>query len=331
VTNEADTVNPRAFTPAELIDCSVCFRPNPPNRSNCLYCGSVLSGTAATAIALRKGERLQSEITAKDTSYIVVISIRSELNEAQFSKVAELTGSAESEIRRALQAARMAPLCSTRTAEDAEVICTELRSCDLDASIIAEQQLDLDSAPAELRALEMSEQALTAICQRGERRISANWTDVTLFVAGHLHFSKVEVEQKGKNKQSKIVAERRLSSDEAVLDIYLRKDEAPWRIKSSSFDFSCLGEQKTITAFENFATLTWVLRQHATQAQFNDDYVRLRPVLERVWPAEEDQQPTQRRRAGWREVEASVTHSSNEAEFNHYSGVVRFMSQSDAQ
>ena len=194
-------------------------------------------------------------------------------------------------------------------------------------TIISEQHLDLESPPIDIRALEICDESVTAFGRRGEPQLTMPWPDVTLVVMGHLHFSTVEVEQKRKRNQRKIVAERRLSTDEAVLDIYRQNEIVAWRIKSNSFDFSCLREQKAVTAFDNFASLIKLLLQHANSADFNDDYVRLRPLLDGIWPTENSEQPPQRRRAGWRELEATVSHTSNEEQFNWYSRVLRVLSE----
>ena len=175
--------------------------------------------------------------------------------------------------------------------------------------------------------MEIGEELVTAIGPRGQRQSPVSWSDLSLIVVGHLHFISLEVEQKPKKSYRKVVAERRLSTDEAVLDIYRRNETSAWRIKSSSFDFSCLGDRKAITAFENFTNLIEVAQQRANGADFNDDYVRLRPLLDMIWPVEDSEQPRQRRRAGWRELEATVTHTHNTAQFDIYSRLLQKLSE----
>ena len=322
--NEPSSANPRGFSAAELINCAACLRPNPPNRVNCLYCGFALSG--AEAIEQYQDQAVKRAKTDNAT-HIVVASRRSDPDENQISKAAALVGIGTPEFGRVVEAARVIPICRTPALADAEAVRGKLTSPGFEPIIISEQHLDLESPPIDIRALEMCDESVSAFGTRGEPALSAPWQDVTLVVMGHLHFSTVEVEQRGKRNQRKIVAERRLSTDEAVLDIYYRHGAVPWRIKGNSFDFSCLREQKAITAFDNFVSLIKLLRQHAKCADFNDDYVRLRRLLDKIWPTENSEQPPQRRRAGWREIEATASHSSNEAQFNCYSRLLRLLSE----
>ena len=75
-----------------------------------------------------------------------------------------------------------------------------------------------------------------------------------------------------------------------------------------------------MTAFENFTGLLNLLRARAPNAEFDDSYVRLRPVLENVCPLEPQTRKGEWRRSGAGKVDvATVTTTDNEAQFNCYS------------
>jgi hypothetical protein len=86
-----------------------------------------------------------------------------------------------------------------------------------------------------------------------------------------------------------------------------------------------LGEDKAITAFENFAALVEVLRRRAGNAEFDDSFLRLRSVLNKVWPVEEGCVRTENRRTAMRRYEARVVNSDNEAQVTRYSRLVNFL------
>jgi hypothetical protein len=159
------------------------------------------------------------------------------------------------------------------------------------------------------------------ICRYGAGNISVKWSDLILLVAGRLHVTTVEVQQKrGKNKK---LGERQFSTDETVLDVYVRDDEAGCRIRSGSFDFSCLGEAKALTTFENFSALVDLFRARASAAAFDNSYLALRPILEKIWPMGELTQVVDRLGAGAHGVEATSTISRNETQFTRYSRLRR--------
>jgi hypothetical protein len=95
-----------------------------------------------------------------------------------------------------------------------------------------------------------------------------------------------------------------------------------------NFDFSCLGKEKSITAFQNFAVLTNLLRARAVNAMFDEAYNRSRSILAKMWPAEEPENRTERRR----DFHASVrtTTSDNLSQFTRYSRLRRLLKQRDA-
>jgi hypothetical protein len=267
----------------------------------------------------------QTQSEPESSDHFLVCFGRQHFDEAKLEKVSAAVGVAPSELSTALKVARVVPLVAAATLQNAEATLNELKSFGVDSLIISEQELALDSPAHETRALEFRDDALAIVGPHGRGRIDAAWNSVRLIVIGRLHFATVEVEQKPKKSQSKLFEERQLSRDEAVLDIYLGNENIAWRVMSNSFDYSCLGEEKDVTAFKNFATLIQSLRKRAADAEFNDDYVRLRAILDKIWPIENSEQPRERRRSGWRELEASVTHASNEAQFERYSRVLRWV------
>jgi hypothetical protein len=136
--------------------------------------------------------------------------------------------------------------------------------------------------------------------------------------------NRVEIEERQRRGRKQMVDTRELFADESVLDFYAKDDVAGCRIIASNFDFSCLGSAKTMTAFVNIKALLDLLRRRAVNAEFDEGYVRLRPVLTTVWPVEPQTRRGEWRRSGAGKVDvATVTTTDNEAQFTRYSRLRR--------
>jgi hypothetical protein len=313
---EASPQERRAFAASELVNCPGCLRPNAPNRSACLYCGHALEQNEPA-----KQVAVETAVAIPATEEIVhVVVLGSEFKGAAFAELARISNLPPSDLSRALELEGATPICATDP-DTAKTIGDRLRTLGLQAVTVADQQLKLDISPREVRTIEFDEHGVSMICRYGAGNISLNWTDLILLVAGRLHVTTVEVQQKrGKNKK---LGEQQFSTDEAVLDVYVRDDEPGCRIRSGSFDFSCLGEAKALTAFENFRALVDLFQARASTAAFDNSYSGLRPFLEKIWPMEELTQVVDRLRAGAHGVEATSTISGNERQFTRYSRLRR--------
>jgi hypothetical protein len=152
------------------------------------------------------------------------------------------------------------------------------------------------------------------------------WKDVLSIVTGRLLETRAEVEERRRRGRTQPVDARSLYADDLVLDVYFTNDETGWRIIAGNFDFSCLGSAKKITAVENFGSLTKLLRERASLAEFDDSYVRVRQLLAAVWPLE-----TETKKGGWRRSGAgkldtsTVTTTGNASQFTRYSRLRRWL------
>lgn len=270
-------------------------------------------------------------IEAEEVVHVVAVTARSNGSEVS-AEIAQLLNLAPSELS-SLLSGSVAPLYATTATNQAEVISEKLRNAGIEPLTISGGQLNLATPPRQIAALAMDNDALTASVRRTGERVSVPWNDVVLIVLGRLYFTTTEVEQK-RNKSNQVLDERQLTSDDAVLDIYSRADETGWRIRAGSFDFSCLGAEKKPIAFENFHALIDLLQRNAAHAVCDDGYVRIRVVLNKVWPLEARVGASERRRTLTRDVRATATISDNELQFTRYSRLLRFLApqlQDDAQ
>lgn len=317
--NTSESTQPRAFAATEMVACPACSRANPPTRSNCLYCGAEL-GIAETTSSVATAPHHEQE--SENLLHVVAVMALNDGHAHAGADVGELLSLSTLEFK-ALLSRRVAPLLSTTMAARAQSTSEKLNAAGLGTIIVSDQQLNLETTPKEISALQVVDDSLIASVRRNGENVSVRSEDVALIVLGRFYSTTTEVEQKG-NKSKQVIAERHLTSDEAVLDFYSWDDEIGCRIRAGSFDFSCLGAEKKVTAFENFGALTDLLRRKAENAVFDDSYVQLRGALNKIWPPEPRASTTERRRTLTRAINATATKRDNELQFTRYSRLLRF-------
>ncbi len=318
----------RAFTASEMVQCPGCSRANPPNRSNCLYCGYGLGIDPQSSQALAPVSTSQASQPEQGSLTHILIKHR-ELAEPALANLAQVSGLTIRELEVLLAASDDAmPVCAVDVSR-ADLMRQRLVSAGVEILTVDDEQLNLDLEPKDLRGLESTEHSLIALSRRGGQRIEVSWNDVMLIVVGRLHVTTVEIEQKKSGGRKRVLGEREIATDEALMDIYIQNDEAGWRVRSNSFDFSCLGKTKSITTFANFSALTDFFRRGAVNAEVDDAYNRLRSIFAKMWPAEEPEGKTERRRAGARNFHAMITTTDNLKQFTRYSRLRRFLTQSN--
>jgi hypothetical protein len=324
----------RAFAATEMIQCPGCSRANPPTRNNCLYCGFALEGSNATGLvpstpSSPKALQLASSLLKSEPergSLFHVVVLNPNAATTSLADLAAMSNLTTAELETLLSSSSNGvPLCASEDSAEAELLSRRLLSSGVETIVLADEQLCLESPPGDLRAFEFSEDSLIGVLRRGHEKAKAKYQDITLIVVGRLHSNTVEVEEKRSGGRRRKLSERQLSTDEAVLDIYVQNDNLGCRVRSNNFDFSCLGVQKSITAFQNFAALTEMLRDRAAEADFDHSYNRLRSILTKVWPVEARAALTERRRAGARAFHATITSTDNLDEFTRYSRLRRFL------
>ncbi len=151
-------------------------------------------------------------------------------------------------------------------------------------------------------------------------RISMKWDELILIVTGRWLVTRVEIETRRGRSREKPLGSRALSSDEPMMDLYSRFGEIGIRIYSSSFDYSCLGPEKSVTALENFAKLLNLLGRRALKVEIDETYHSLKAVMGSIWPFESQTTKGYSRRSGAGKVDVStVTTLDNENQFHRYS------------
>ena len=320
---------PQSFAPAEMITCDECLRTNPPTRTNCLYCGAVLpAGRNPTNAGSRAEPIAESKVSASGSSGFYVVLAPGQgraLTELSLTETAAVLDLKPAEVQIGVGSGRQVPLARTATIDQAKAIAGRLALLGVGVNIFREDTLRLDLPITKIRALEFTDTGWAATLPTGAG-ISREWDDLVLIVTGRLVVRRMEIEERQRRGGPKPLDSRELFSDEPLMDLYTRSDEVSFRILSSSFDFSCLGGEKSVTAFENFTKLVSLLGQRAPKVEVDDTYRSLRAVLGNIWPLEPQTSKGELRRSGAGKVDVStVTTLDNEIQFNRYSRLRQYV------
>jgi hypothetical protein len=311
---------PKSFAAEEMITCAECLRANAPTRQACMYCGAALATTAAQMEVSPLVTANQQTISSGEGSYVVLIPHETgQIEESTVSQLASWLQVRATELQNALSAGAPLPLQLAKSADDAGKFADDARALGLNVVTVSESELNRDSSFRKIRALEICDDSLTGLSVTSGEKFAAAWNDIVLIVSGRLIATQLEVQEKRRGRQEPSDG-RQISSDESVLDIWMRSDNTAWRIFVNSFDFSCLGSMKRLTAFENAKALLQIFRERAADAQINESYARMRPTLANVWPLEKQTRDSQLRHTGvGRRDFATVTTTDNQTQFNNYS------------
>jgi hypothetical protein len=220
------------------------------------------------------------------------------------------------------------PLARTATRDEADLVLERLRELGLETMTIGDVEMGVgDGYVSRIRSLALSNDGLTVLQEGLLEGEHLSWSDVLLLVIGRLHLKRVELEERKSYKpEAEIISSSQFFADQAVVDIYSSTHAQTWRISANSFDFSCLGSEKSLITSENMNRLVQLLVARATNAEADDSYSKLRQILEPVWSCEQEVEAD-----GWRRSApgkyslSNVTTKSNEGQFTSYSRLRYFL------
>ncbi len=286
----------------------------------CMYCGAELATTTAPTEVSSLVASHEQTASSADGSYVVLIPDEIDrIEESTVTQLASLLQAKPTELQNALGAGGPLPLQLAKTADAAGKLADDARALGLNVVTVSETELNSDSSFRKVRALEMSDHSLTGLSVTSGEKFAAAWNDIVLIVGGRLITTQLEVKEQRRARQEPSDGWQ-ISSEESVIDIWMRSNGDAWRIFVNTFDFSCLGSMKSLTAFENAKALLQIFRERAASAQINESYARMRPMLVSVWPLEKKTRNSQLRHKGLgRRDITTVTTTDNETQFNNYS------------
>ncbi len=313
------------FTTNQMISCEACGRSNAPTRLACLYCGTTMKIAEENA-ALARPVLRRLENWEKGWNVFYLPGETADFDELKLAQTAAFLRLERAEFDKILEANHILPVAQAESEAEASVVEKHLQANGFKTALVADEALETTVLPRRVRSMEIGDNHLSLhLLGKSEEAVQVLFADFELIIVGAIFERQVENRERRKKEDSFEVKEsREISSDESLLDFYVKNDTAGYRISAKNFDFSCLGAEKKLLARENFGILLEKLKEKAPTAAFDDSYKRLRGALNPVWP------PDQRNESlGWQHegigkisIDNRMT-VNNAAQFLRYSRMLR--------
>ncbi len=305
-----------SFDPAELIACGGCGRKNPPNRLNCLYCARELDVNIADGNLIKPVLR---KLELWERGYNLIV--RERVSDMPVDKIAMLLSAEPAEVAQILDAGVPLPIVRVESEKEAGLLQSRLGALGLGCSIIPDADLAPDKPPIRLRKIEFRDSGFGLHDFNTSSVTFIDKIDLAILVPGTITTARVDsLEKKRRGGKTKLLDEVTTTADGSVLDIYTRQNNSGYRAHLTGFDFSCLGEDKSLLAVENIQNLAFALKRSAPNVVLVQNYAEMRRALSSVWEVESRKDPQGLQRSGFGKLEfGSVASSNNLDQFTKYS------------
>jgi hypothetical protein len=315
------TADDPRFASDRMVTCGSCSRTSPPNRTSCLYCGDPLDIGSIDASEARIN--FQQPEPWED-GFSLVYSGALQPGGPVIESAAEMLHLDIEQMRKLLASRTPVPLVYLRTLADAGLLGSRLSAIGFDCAIVGDDLLQVRTLPTRLRSVAFENDRMLVVDFNTGKETAVNKQDPILIVAGSIIKTSTEVQGKLSKRTMKAIDETMSITDEPVLDIYPPSDVYGFRIRSSGFDFSSLGDQMTRFTGENLSKLTGRLREFFADARFIDGYPELVQMLAPIWPPDEIRQSSRVTRGTFGGVrKQSLTILDNTAQFTRFSRLQR--------
>ena len=267
----------------EMVACPGCGRLSPPDRVACLYCGRELPLTEVSrGVApkhLRRPEGWENGFNVIFVSAAEGVNVNPQV-------LSEALSLHEETVTKIIDLGGPLPVFRAATETDAERVSSYLRSNGLSCEVVADELLAADTLPRRVRRVDFLNDSIRLTLFNTGEIVEASRENIGLFVTGAIVETKTETSEKRKRGKSEVLDQAELSSDETVIDIYLRDEAIGFRVAAAGFDFSGLRERKTLLAVNNMKLLAEELFRVAPEAK-RANYFECDAVLNKVWEIEE--------------------------------------------
>ena len=317
------TVDDSRFASDELIACESCKRSNPPTRTSCLYCGASFKAVEVrTDVAKINYQRPESW----EEGYSLIYTGENEIGNDIMMSAASLLRLDTDVVGNTISLGVPVPLICLRSLPDADLLAARLSQIGFECALVGDDLLQPQVLPTRIRSMNLKNETIDLEDFNSSKVTSVQSEEPVLLVAGSLVKTATETSGKISKRNFKTNDEALSVSDEPVLDIYPANDVYGFRIRSSGFDFSCLGERMKPFAGENMTCLVSELRTRFKSARFVDAFNTVAPFIGPVWAVDEIRQSSDVTRGPLGGVhKRSVTVLDNTSQFTKFSRLMRHL------
>src|SRR5262245_10991987 len=301
----------------DVTECPRCTRRTPVARGECIYCGESLPFFRITSAPP------QRNIDCSERAFNTVLEPSfSRANEGVFAALASALEIERSLAEAIVTAGKPVPLARSHTRAEAEMITALVRTCGLRAVVIDDAEFQLARELVRAKRLNLDSGNITFRHSGGNTTVSKD--QIRLLVIGELQSTSIDyTEAIGgvRAKSGNLLDSAEYRSGETLLDIYSTRLENSFRVQSDAFDYSGLISPLSFRAELNFKSALTALRGALPRAQFDEDFLKMRVLLERAWPgrSKNESRGIKRTGLGFRAVAHASVISSSRDQFDRYS------------
>ena len=312
--------------PADLTLCPKCGRHNAPTLLKCLYCGANLNLNVEQTAGLKPRLR-KIEAWEKAFNLIYLADENKKFDEKNLAEISRMTRLEEETLKRIFKTGKSLPVARAESLAEAEIVKERLSEANIETFILSDQDLAFDKLPKRLRGLEFNDDFLSLRLFNVEETVKIKREDLALIVAGAVFHKQIESVEKRKGKdEKKLLDTTETASDEMLIDIYANDDRIGFRIEQKGFNFSCLGDDKTMLAGQNIKLLIEKLKEFAPNTKVSDDYLKVREFLGEIWEVEHRKDSQGLKRQGFGKFDfTKLATSNNLGQFTKYSRLQKRM------
>ncbi len=302
------------FRAQELVQCGKCSKMNSPLAAACLYCGAAIA-SASKLVGGQLSEFRPLEEWEKGYN-VVVRSIEKEEGPRALANLVGLDLEGAGEL--ALGGLPLARVENERLAREIE---GKAKNSGAECLIVADEQLDIAHPPVRLRGMDFSDGSVVLYPFNAGDPIRTKSDDILLAVTGAIVEQSAETIEKRKRTSVKVIDEKFSQTDELLIDLYTRANSMGYRIRTHGFDFSCLGDEKSVLAVENMRRLHSKLERELPVIKVIDSYRNQQELLNAVWPIDSRRESLGFKRVGrlGRKELAHAQRTSNLDQFTRFS------------
>jgi hypothetical protein len=263
----------------DVVNCPQCVRRTPAARGACLYCGAELP---ITEITTAPPQRIIDNFERAFNTVLHPFRPRDDRAEAALADALKIE---ISEARAYITSGKPVPLARSQNRQEAEMISALIRSCGLSCSVVADEELRVETEAIRARRIARSSSHLQV--QHSGGALDVPIAEIKLLVVGSLRNVRVDYLESAagvRNQSASVLDTAEFLTEEMLLDVYASSLDQSFRIKSDSFDYSGLVWPLSFRAEINFQTAISALHGAAPQARIDDDFARVRSLLARAWP-----------------------------------------------
>jgi len=300
----------------DVITCPRCERRTPAARGSCLYCGESLPVTNIESAPP------QRNIEPGELGFNAILQPADSPTEDSISALALALKIEKDEAQALVHASRPVPVARCQNRQEAEMIAALIGNCGVKASVVADEDLKLQTDLVRARKVSAGGGMLSVHHTGGALMLRA--AEIKVLVVGSLRKTRVDYSEGitgARGKASSPLDSAEFSSEETLLDVYGDSLEKSFRIKADAFDYAGLVNPLSFRAELNLKATIDALSALAPAARVDSDFSKLRGLLARAWPERSRNESRGIKRSGlsFKPVSRQSIISDNSDQFERYS------------